>query len=82
MHIQVLPCVLAYIDGVCGDRIIGFEGIGDQSDNVSTLDLEARLLQANVLEAPKIRKKTKLEQRQSLAKRHVTEEDDDEDDWD
>jgi thioredoxin-like negative regulator of GroEL len=49
LKIQVLPCVLAFVDGVSVDRIIGFEGLGYSSDTITAKDLEARLLQAGVL---------------------------------
>ena len=45
--------MLAFIDGASVDRIIGFEGLGN---NVATFtrDLEARLLQAGVLTRAKV----------------------------
>lgn len=49
LQVQVLPCVLTFIDGVSKDRIVGFEGIGPGTDRFTTRQLEARLLQAGVL---------------------------------
>ena len=49
LGVQVLPCVLIYIDGVCVDRILGFEGLGEGSDKFTTHDLENRLLASSVL---------------------------------
>lgn len=49
LKIQVLPCVLAFVDGVSKDRILGFEGVGWSSDDIATADMEARLLNAGVL---------------------------------
>jgi len=54
LKIQVLPCVLAFVDGVSADRIIGFEGLGHSSDTIAAKDLEARLLQAGVLLRAKV----------------------------
>lgn len=50
---QVLPCVIAFINGVGVDRIIGFEGLGDGHD-FNTLELEARLLACGVLTRAKM----------------------------
>jgi hypothetical protein len=44
LKIQVLPCVLAFVNGVSVDRIVGFEGLGYTQDTFTTKDLEARLL--------------------------------------
>ncbi|USW51344.1 Putative phosducin, thioredoxin-like domain, Thioredoxin-like superfamily [Septoria linicola] len=49
LGIKVLPCVIAFKDGVSVDRIIGFEGIGYKPDSFTTSELEARLLQSGVL---------------------------------
>lgn len=49
LKIQVLPCVLAFVNGVSTERIVGFEGLGYSEDTFTTKDLEARLLKAGVL---------------------------------
>ena len=49
LGIQVLPCVIAFKDGVSADRIIGFEGIGWRPDSFTLAELEARLLACGVL---------------------------------
>ena len=49
LQIKVLPCVIAFIDGISVDRIIGFEGLGYTEDTFTTRDLEARLLRVGVL---------------------------------
>lgn len=41
--------MLAFIDGISSDRIVGFEGLSHTADDFTTRDLEARLLRANVL---------------------------------
>lgn len=49
LGIKVLPCVIAFKDGVSVDRLIGFEGIGYKPDEFTTKELEERLLQSGVL---------------------------------
>ncbi|KAF2181780.1 thioredoxin-like protein [Zopfia rhizophila CBS 207.26] len=80
LKIQVLPCVIAFIDGIGVDRIVGFEGLGRTPDNFTTRDLEARLIRANVLLRAKMENEAALES----AKRKETsrKEDNDDDDWD
>ncbi|PSN70969.1 thioredoxin-like protein [Corynespora cassiicola Philippines] len=81
LKIQVLPCVIAFIDGVGVDRIIGFEGLGRTPDNFTTRDLEARLIRANVLLRTKVNQEDerRMLQKSKAAQR---EQDDDDDDWD
>ena len=79
LKIQVLPCVLAFVDGVSTDRIIGFEGLGYSEDTFTTKDLEARLLASGVL----ARAKTMMNE--DIARSRKTQEDQDggdDDDWD
>jgi hypothetical protein len=45
--------VIAFINGVGVDRIIGFEGLGN-GHNFNTLELEARLLACGVLTRAKM----------------------------
>ena len=47
LAVKILPCVMAFVDGVRKDRIVGFEGLG--GDGFRTVDLEARLVRARVL---------------------------------
>ena len=80
LKVQVLPCVITFVDGVSTDRIIGFEGLG-QGDKFTTKDLEARLLRAGVL----LRAKTTDEDtpmKKANGKTEPGEEVDDDDDWD
>lgn len=60
LRIRVLPCVIAFVDSVATDRIIGFEGLGDppsgppsepqpNGDDFPTDAVEARLSAAGVL---------------------------------
>jgi len=53
LKVQVLPCVLAFVNGVSVDRIVGFEGLGYTPDTFTTKDLEARLLDSGVLQRAK-----------------------------
>ena len=78
LKVQVLPCVIAFVDGVGQDRIIGFEGLG-RGDKFTTADLEMRLLGAGVLTRAKISGdetigRSKREERRG--------EEYDDDDWD
>jgi len=54
LNIKVLPCVLAFVDGISADRIIGFEGLSENPEKFSTRDLEVRLLSAGVLVRAKL----------------------------
>ena len=49
MKIQVLPCVVGFVDGVSVDRIVGFEELGN-GDNFATTVLEKRLQKEKVIE--------------------------------
>lgn len=77
LKIQVLPCVLAFVNGVSKDRIVGFEGLGYSEDTFSVKDLEARLLRAEVL----AREKVLGNEGPKTAWRRQDEEDEDDDDW-
>ena len=69
--------MLAFIDGVSKDRIIGFEGLGFSQDTFTAKDLETRLLSVGVL----TREKTLGEAGPRTARNREEVEDDD-DDWD
>lgn len=76
LKVQVLPCVIAFVDGIGVDRIVGFEGLG-HGDNFTPKDLEARLLQAGVLVRAKV-----TEGRVQFGKKKEVQEDEDDDDSD
>jgi len=78
LGIQVLPCVLAFIDGIGADRIVGFEGLGRSPDHFATRDLEARLIRAEVFARNKV---TDEDERRRLQKSNVRQQDDEEEDW-
>jgi len=79
LGIQVLPCVIAFKDGVGADRIIGFEGIGYKPDSFTVSELEARLLSSGVLVRAKM---TDDDDRKRAVRRAAREEVYDDDDWD
>ncbi|KAF9172690.1 hypothetical protein BGX21_000308 [Mortierella sp. AD011] len=63
LQIKVLPCVIAFTDGIAVDRLIGFEELGN-TDNFSTAMLELRYKTVGVIEdeskkdARKLKKKS------------------------
>lgn len=81
LKIRVLPCVLAFVDGVSIDRLLGFEGLGNTPDNMTTMGLETRLLSSGVIQ----RAKTSQDATLSPAAFKPAEQDqvhDDDDGWD
>lgn len=46
--VQVLPCVMIFVDGRCVDRLIGFEDLG-HNDQFTAKALEFRLKQTGAL---------------------------------
>lgn len=79
LKIQVLPCVICFIDGIGVDRIIGFEGLGTKPDSFKLSELEDRLLASGVLVRAKMTQEDEMRKRQQ---RVVQEEDNDDDEWD
>ena len=79
LGIQVLPCVIAFVDGVSTDRIVGFEGISHRPDSFTAMDLEARLLECGVLVRAKMTGEEHGGRMKAVAAR---EEEYDEDEWD
>ncbi|KAK5134834.1 hypothetical protein LTR08_006066 [Meristemomyces frigidus] len=81
LGVQVLPCVLGFVDGVSVDRIVGFEGIGYKADSFAASELEARLLGSGVLVRAKMTKED--DRRREGGRERVREVDDEDgDDWD
>jgi hypothetical protein len=78
LKVQVLPCVIAFIDGVTVDRIIGFEGLGYAPDNFTTKDLEARLLSSGVILRAKVASNASIR----FEAKAIKKDDSDGDDWD
>ncbi|KXT11057.1 hypothetical protein AC579_1972 [Pseudocercospora musae] len=80
LGIKVLPCVLAFRDGVSADRIIGFEGIAWKPDSFTASELEARLLASGVLVRAKM---TEDDDRMRARKqKELAENEYNDDDWD
>ena len=76
--IKVLPCVIAFRDGVSVDRIIGFESIGYREDRFTNQELERRLLTSGVLLRAKIENVHRVDRGKQPLKEDVW----DEDEWD
>ncbi|GAB7346506.1 hypothetical protein MBLNU457_5194t1 [Dothideomycetes sp. NU457] len=82
LKIQVLPCVIAFVDGVGVDRVLGFEGLGRNPDDFRLQDLEARLLATGVLVRAKMYDEDEVQgSRRGFIQKQVNEDDED-DDWD
>jgi hypothetical protein len=82
LKIQVLPCVLAFVDGVSVDRIVGFEGLGYTQDTFTTKDLEGRLLSSGVIQRAKATGDAGAGTVNWGVKAPKKEESDDDEDWD
>ncbi|KAH8821598.1 thioredoxin-like protein [Xylogone sp. PMI_703] len=82
LKVQVLPCVLAFIDGICIDRIIGFEGLGRTQDTFTTKDLEFRLLNCGVIQRTKITEGSMDNPSMANKKKDNYDDDNDDDEWD
>ncbi|KAI9847830.1 MAG: hypothetical protein M1837_001723 [Sclerophora amabilis] len=79
LKIKVLPCVLAFMDGISVERVTGFEGLGNGGDSFQTSDLEARLLRAGVLQRVKAVKDAGVIRGSAVDSRK--EESDEDEDW-
>ncbi|KAK6541691.1 hypothetical protein TWF694_007484 [Orbilia ellipsospora] len=79
LNVQVLPCLIAWVDGKSVDRIVGFEGELGNTDSFQTAALESRLLNCGVLQRAKTTEKTK---NRSIFGETAKQADDDDDDWD
>lgn len=78
LKVQVLPCVIAFVNGVSVDRIIGFEGLGYTQDTFTTQDLEGRLLTSGVVQ----RAKAKDDAGVRFGVQKAKKEESDDDEWD
>lgn len=79
LKIQVLPCVLAFVNGVSVDRIVGFEGLGYTQNTFTTKDLEVRLLSSGVIQRTKA---TEDAGARFTVKAVKKEDSEDDDEWD
>jgi len=82
LKIQVLPCVIAFVDGVGVDRVLGFEGLGRRPDSFTVQELEARLLKAGVLVRAKMVGEDEGRGSSGMATSRQVAEDVDDDEWD
>lgn len=89
LQVQMLPCVIFFVDGVAVDRVVGFDELG-QKDDFPTELLETRLLAGGAVQPAKANQEP-LEQeqvrnavRQGMLARGVLagEEDDEDSDFD
>ncbi|KAL9091883.1 MAG: hypothetical protein Q9165_004635 [Trypethelium subeluteriae] len=82
LRVQVLPCVIAFVDSISTDRITGFEGLG-RGDSFTMEDLEHRLLSSGVLVRAKMNKadNINLKNGRKRVESRASEEGSD-DDWD
>ncbi|KAL1302519.1 hypothetical protein AAFC00_002906 [Neodothiora populina] len=81
LKIQVLPCVICFVDGVGTDRVLGFEGLGRKPDSFTLKELETRLLSSGVLTRAKVVDQDELAQ-MARNKRSDQMDEDSGDDWD
>lgn len=79
LKIQVLPCVICFVNGVGVDRILGFEGLGPRPDSFTLRELEARLLGAGVLVRSKM---IEEDENRGRIRQNQIAQDDDDDEWD
>ena len=82
LKVHVLPCVIAFVDSVTSNRIVGFEGIGRGTDQFTTRDLEARLMKSNVLVRAKVQSNPQSARPYRNGSHKPDTEDDEDDDWD
>ncbi|KAJ6264758.1 Thioredoxin [Drechslerella dactyloides] len=80
LKVQVLPCLIAWVDGKSVDRIVGFEGELGNSDSFQTAALENRLLRCGVFQRAKTTENTK--NRSIFGETATKRADDEDDDWD
>ncbi|KAF9165593.1 hypothetical protein DFQ26_009725 [Actinomortierella ambigua] len=64
LQVQVLPCVMSFVDGSAVDKMVGFEELGN-TDNFSTSMLEMRLKRAGVVE-DEAKKEAKKKNKKSI----------------
>lgn len=79
LGIKILPCVIAFVDGLSVDRVVGFEGLGYSEDTFKTGDLERRLVECGVVEKVKGIEGVGRDKRRE---QEEVDEIDDGDDWD
>jgi thioredoxin-like negative regulator of GroEL len=86
LSVQLLPCVIFFVNGVAVDRVIGFDELGAK-DDFPTEMLEARILACGVIRVQKVYEAEEPEQkmntvRKGLASRGMIEPGDNDEDSD
>jgi len=76
LKIQILPCIISFIDGISVDRIVGFDDLGN-TDSFTTAALEFRLSQSGIIKKLEASKKP---ERKTIFGFSENSNDDDEDD--
>ena len=54
LNIQMLPCLVCFVDGVTVDRVVGFDGLGG-IDDFETSSLEDRLVSCGCVVIPEVK---------------------------
>ncbi|KAG0373318.1 hypothetical protein BGX24_011854 [Mortierella sp. AD032] len=78
LQVKVLPCVIAFIEGIAVDRLIGFDELGS-TDNFSTSMLELRYKTAGVIEDNKKVDPSKLKKKSIFGRDYGSDEGTDDD---
>ncbi|KAG0285638.1 hypothetical protein BGZ96_010136 [Linnemannia gamsii] len=78
LQVKILPCVIAFVDGIAVDRLIGFEELGN-TDNFSTAMLELRYKTAGVIEDDKKVDPSKLKKKSIFGRDYGSDEGTDDD---
>ncbi|RHZ71235.1 hypothetical protein Glove_261g82 [Diversispora epigaea] len=76
LGIQVLPCVISFVDGIVIDRIVGFEDLGN-TDSFTTAALELSLSKSGVISLPETPKKNERKSIFGFAETNEEDYDDD-----
>ena len=70
LSVQLLPCVIFFVNGVAVDRIVGFDELGEK-DDFPTEMLEARMKACNVIKAQKVKESAEPDQQRHAVRKGV-----------
>jgi len=73
LQVKMLPCVIAFADGVAVDRLIGFEELGN-TDNFQTSMLELRYKTVGVIEDDSKNEKRNLKKKSIFGRDYGSDE--------
>ncbi|KAF9965963.1 hypothetical protein BGZ70_003685 [Mortierella alpina] len=79
LQVKILPCVIAFVDGVAVDRLTGFEELGN-TDNFSTGMLELRYKTVGVIDDDSKKDKRRQDKKSIFTRDHGSDEGTD-DEW-